>query len=80
MSLDVYLCVGEDRFASCSRCTTLLDPDCWQCQGKAIVNAGKRAVYDANITHNLTTMADAAGIEEGRRMERLARAQWAAPV
>lgn len=51
MSLDVSLYVGEDRIEPCEHCN-----------GTGKVNHGRECVYDANITHNLTTMADAAGI------------------
>lgn len=51
MSLDVYLKVGEDRIEQCERC-----------DGTGKINHGRERVYDANITHNLNKMADAAGI------------------
>lgn len=46
MSLDVYLYEA----VKCSVCGHVEDPD------------GGRCVYDANITHNLGAMAEAAGI------------------
>ena len=51
MSLDVYLEVGEERIE-----------DCPHCEGCGKLNRGREEVFDYNITHNLTRMAEAAGI------------------
>lgn len=51
MSLDVYLSVGEDAIE-----------DCPHCGGTGKINHGPENVYQANITHNLATMAGEAGI------------------
>lgn len=51
MSLDVYLLDGEERIEPCEHCG-----------GTGNVNHGRDCVYEANITHNLTTMAEAAGV------------------
>jgi hypothetical protein len=51
MSLDIYLSRGEDRISPCPHC-----------DGTGQLNHGPEAVYEANITHNLGEMAEAAGI------------------
>jgi hypothetical protein len=53
LSLDVYLQVGGERFESCQHC-----------DGTGKVNRGRETVHDANITHNMGRMAEAAGIYE----------------
>lgn len=51
MSLDVYLTTGPDRIEPCSHCN-----------GTGKINHGPEEVFEANVTHNLNTMAEAAGI------------------
>lgn len=51
MSLDVYLTTGPDRIEPCEHCN-----------GTGVIKHGPLEVFSSNITHNLNTMAEAAGI------------------
>jgi hypothetical protein len=61
MSLDVSLVVGDARLVPCEHCG-----------GTGKINEEPGEVWEGNVTHNLTEMADAAGIYEAIwRPERL---------
>jgi len=51
MSLDITLKGKEIPCPECSRC--------WSCDGTGTV---RESLYESNITHNLTTMAEQAGL------------------
>lgn len=53
MSLDVYLEIGERRTGPCEHCN-----------GTGTVDHGREQVFNENITHNLNTMAEEAGVYE----------------